>query len=116
MRDNKIKKVIVLGAGGGHLTEALMAIDGVRPSQTIRSCQSSQGGTDKNVICGPPCAKATSAEEKKRLRAPWGPAFAPLQQVARKFLADDFFDAKGALSTQTAARSQVPRHPDGSSW
>ncbi len=35
MRDNKIKKVIVLGAGGGHLTEALMAVDGVPMDRTV---------------------------------------------------------------------------------
>lgn len=35
MRDNDIKKVIVLGAGGGHLTEALMAIDGVPMDRTV---------------------------------------------------------------------------------
>ncbi|MCK4703847.1 MAG: polysaccharide biosynthesis protein [Gammaproteobacteria bacterium] len=35
MSVSKKKKVIVLGAGGGHLTEALMAIEGVPMDRTI---------------------------------------------------------------------------------
>jgi UDP-N-acetylglucosamine:LPS N-acetylglucosamine transferase len=35
MDNSKLKRVVVLGAGGGHLTEALMAIEGVPMDRTI---------------------------------------------------------------------------------
>ena len=50
----KKKKVIVLGAGGGHLTEALMAIEGVSMDRTIATfCLSHTRDSlkDEKVFC-----------------------------------------------------------------
>ena len=54
MKNKEIKKVIVLGAGGGHLTEALMAIDGVPMDRTIATfCLShtKESLKDEKVFC-----------------------------------------------------------------
>ena len=64
MSKSKSKKVIVLGAGGGHLTEALMAIDGVPMDRVIATyClpHTKASLTGENIYC----AFKMIMEEKK---------------------------------------------------
>lgn len=54
MSNKKIKKVVVVGAGGGHLTEALMSIQGVPMDRVIATfCLSHTRAslTNEKVFC-----------------------------------------------------------------